>query len=80
MNSWKLLSENPEAPLKKFTPLFLLTTPPKIQKLNPPFLLTLELFYDAPAERGGGGHCVELIENLQVTQSNQSLLIKVKSV
>ena len=38
------------------------------------------MFYDAPAERGWGGHCVELIENLQVTQSNQSLLIKVKSV
>ena len=81
MNSWKLLSENPEAPLKKFTPPFLLTTPQKIQKLEPPpFLLTLEMFYDAPAERGWGGHCVELIENLQVTQSNQSLLIKVKSV
>ena len=34
INSWKLFSENPHAPLKKSTPTFLLTPPPlKIQSL-----------------------------------------------
>ena len=74
----KINSKDPQTPLKKFTPSCLLTHPLKLQKLQvpPPFLSTLKIFQNPPADRGGGGR---LIENLQVTQSNQTQLIKVKS-
>ena len=57
INSGKLLSENPQPPLKKSTPPFLLTPSLKIQKVQvPPFWSTLKIFQTPLAERGGG-HC-----------------------
>ena len=67
INSWKLLSENPQAlpPLKKSTHSnwpFLLTPPPPKKKKKPsksasppPFLQTLKIF-QPPSFRKGGGH------------------------
>ena len=54
IDSWKLLSENPQAPLKKSTPLFLLTPPLKIQKVQvPSFLPKLKIFQASLCRKGG---------------------------
>ena len=53
IDSWKLLSENLQPPLKKSTPPFLLTPSLKIQKVQvPSFLQTLYIF-QAPVQKGG---------------------------
>ena len=55
INSWKLLSENPQAPLKKSTPPFLLTPPEKYKKCKShPFCQHWKFFSPPPAERGRG--------------------------
>ena len=53
INSWKLLSENPQPPPEKIHyPSFLLTPPTKIQKVQvPPFLPTLNIFQPLPPPR-----------------------------
>ena len=45
VSSWKLLSDNPQAPLKKSTPPFLLTPPSKNSKIaSPPLFANIENF------------------------------------
>ena len=52
INSCKLISENPKAPLKKSTFPFLITSPPKNSKsASPLFLTTFKIFQALPAER-----------------------------
>ena len=49
MNSWKLLSENPQPPLEKSTPHFFLTSFPKNSKIASPLLFAnIGNFLDPP--------------------------------
>ena len=55
INSRKLLSENPQLPLKKSTPPFFTLFPPKTQQVQVhPFVPKLKIFQTPPAERGWG--------------------------
>ena len=78
MNSWKLLSENYQASLKKSTPPFLLTYyPPKNSKIE--FLPTLKIFISPPSpprppgRKGGRTLC------RTVTKSSSNL-VKLKPI
>ena len=57
INSWKLLSENPQHPPSKSTTFFLLTPPLKIKKVQvPPFCQHWKFFrLLLQKKRGGGG-------------------------
>ena len=55
INSRKLLSENPQLPLKKSTPPIFTLFPPKTQQVQVhPFVPKLKIFQTPPAERGWG--------------------------
>ena len=71
INSWKLLSGNPQpSPLKKFTPLLLLTPPPKNSKsLSPPLFVNIEDFSAPPIPlQVGERRTLQVIDNIFFSQ------------
>ena len=62
INSWKLLSENPQPPSEKIhSPIFThCPLPKKSETASPPVFAKIENILDpSPLQKGGeGGHCV----------------------